>query len=57
MTTIDSLLSSTGRAAPRRTPGALRGRIKIREGFDELPPDIASAFGIEPRPSGLANPD
>jgi hypothetical protein len=41
---------------PPRTPGALKGRIKIHEGFDELPPDIAAAFGIEPGRSGLANP-
>jgi hypothetical protein len=25
----------------------LRGRIKIHEGFDELPPDIAVVFGME----------
>lgn len=30
---------------PRR-PGALRGKIKIAADFDELPDDIASAFGI-----------
>ena len=35
-------------AAAKRTPGALKGRIVIREGFDELPSDIADAFGIEP---------
>ncbi|MDY6839493.1 MAG: type II toxin-antitoxin system prevent-host-death family antitoxin [Thermodesulfobacteriota bacterium] len=29
---------------PRR-PGALRGKIKIGEGFDDLPQDIAKAFG------------
>lgn len=40
------MASSTGQAAPRRTPGALKGRIKIHEGFDELPADIAAAFGI-----------
>lgn len=35
-------------AAARRTPGALKGRIRIHDGFDELPADIAKAFGIEP---------
>jgi antitoxin (DNA-binding transcriptional repressor) of toxin-antitoxin stability system len=35
-------------AATRRVPGALKGRIKIHEGFDELPLDIAAAFDIEP---------
>jgi hypothetical protein len=49
--------SLTGRPPPRRTPGALEGQIKIHEGFDEMPPDIAAAFGIEPERAGLANPD
>ncbi|HEX2688490.1 MAG TPA: hypothetical protein VHN14_17790 [Kofleriaceae bacterium] len=31
----------------RRMAGALKGQIEIREGFDELPPDIAAVFGIE----------
>jgi len=31
---------------PRR-PGALRGKIKIGDDFDELPMDIAKAFGME----------
>lgn len=30
---------------PRR-PGALRGKIKIGDNFDELPRDIAKAFGM-----------
>jgi antitoxin (DNA-binding transcriptional repressor) of toxin-antitoxin stability system len=30
---------------PRR-PGALRGKIKIGKDFDELPEDIAEAFGV-----------
>ncbi len=30
---------------PRR-PGALRGKIKIADDFDELPEDIAKAFGM-----------
>ncbi|MFW5801173.1 MAG: type II toxin-antitoxin system Phd/YefM family antitoxin [Spirochaeta sp.] len=32
--------------APRR-PGALRGSIKIEDDFEELPEDIAKAFGVE----------
>ena len=31
----------------QRRPGALRGKIKIAEDFNELPRDIAKAFGIE----------
>jgi len=31
---------------PRR-PGALRGKIKISDAFDELPQDIAEAFGMD----------
>jgi len=31
---------------PRR-PGALRGKIKIADDFDELPDDIARAFGMK----------
>ncbi len=33
---------------PRR-PGALRGKIRIAEDFDELPTDIAEAFGMVDR--------
>ena len=34
-------------AQPRvRRPGALRGRIWIAHDFDELPADIAEAFGV-----------
>jgi len=29
----------------KRKPGALRGKIKIAPDFDELPDDIAEAFG------------
>lgn len=29
-----------------RSPGALAGRIHIAEDFDELPPDLAAAFGM-----------
>lgn len=44
---VAKLVRYTG-AAARRTPGALKGRIKIHEDFDELPPDIAAAFEMEP---------
>ncbi|HAX44945.1 MAG TPA: hypothetical protein DCY80_20590 [Solibacterales bacterium] len=37
---LDSLSS-----APRRQPGALAGRIRIAPDFDQLPVDIAAAFG------------
>jgi prevent-host-death family protein len=29
-----------------RKPGALRGKIRIADDFDELPEDIANAFGM-----------
>ena len=29
-----------------RQPGALKGKIKIADDFDELPEDIAGAFGM-----------
>ena len=29
-----------------RHPGALRGKIKISDDFDELPEDVAEAFGM-----------
>jgi prevent-host-death family protein len=32
--------------APKRKPGSMRGRIKMRDDFDEWPPDIARALGI-----------
>ena len=34
------------RSQEKRQPGALRGKIKIADDFDELPEDIAEAFGI-----------
>jgi prevent-host-death family protein len=33
------------RSREERRPGALRGKIHIAEDFDELPADIAEAFG------------
>lgn len=44
---VAKLVRYTG-AAATRVPGALRGRIAIHDDFDELPPDIAAAFGAEP---------
>lgn len=35
------------RKVEQRRPGALKGKIKIAEDFDELPDDIAEAFGIK----------
>ena len=32
-----------------RTPGRLRGQIRIADDFDELPPDIAEAMGVAER--------
>lgn len=32
-----------------RKPGALKGKIKIEDDFDELPADVAKAFGMEER--------
>jgi len=34
--------------ATKRMPGALKGRITIHDGSDELPPDLAAAFGVKP---------
>lgn len=44
---VARLVRYTG-AATKRVPGALKGRIKIHGDFDELPSDLAAAFGIEP---------
>lgn len=30
----------------RRHPGLLRGKIRMAADFDELPPDMAAAFGM-----------
>ena len=35
------------RSEEQRKPGALKGKIKIADDFDELPDDIAEAFGIK----------
>ena len=34
------------RSEETRRPGALRGKIKIARDFDELPEDVAKAFGM-----------
>ena len=34
------------RSEETRKPGALTGKIKIAEDFDELPDDIAETFGM-----------
>ncbi len=34
------------RRAKRRKPGAWKGKVWIAPDFDELPPDIAEAFGV-----------
>jgi prevent-host-death family protein len=34
------------RSEKPRKPGALKGKIKIGDDFDELPKDIAKAFGM-----------
>ena len=34
------------RSEKSRRPGVLRGQIRIAEDFDELPEDIAGAFGL-----------
>jgi prevent-host-death family protein len=35
------------RSDENRIPGALKGKIKIAEDFDELPDNIAEAFGLK----------
>ena len=40
------LIAYNGANAARK-PGALRGKIRIAADFDELPADIAKAFGIK----------
>jgi antitoxin (DNA-binding transcriptional repressor) of toxin-antitoxin stability system len=44
---VAKLIRYTG-VATKRVPGALKGRITIHDGFDELPADIAAAFGVDP---------
>ena len=42
---VARLVPYSGAAGPRR-PGSLKGKIQIREDFDELPDEIAQAFGL-----------
>ena len=35
------------RSEQSRSPGALKGKIKIADDFDKLPDDIAEAFGMK----------
>jgi len=35
------------RSEEQRRPGALRGQIKIADDFNDLPEDIAEAFGMK----------
>ena len=39
------ILSAYHRPKVTRKPGALRGKIRLAEDFDDLPSDIAEAFG------------
>jgi prevent-host-death family protein len=34
------------RSTEPRRPGALKGKVRIAKDFDELPDDIAEAFGV-----------
>ncbi len=45
---VAKLVRYQRRAEPRR-PGALKGKIKIAKDFDDLPADIAEAFGMTNR--------
>jgi len=42
---VAKLVRYKGAGEPRQ-PGALRGMIRIAQDFDELPEDIARAFGM-----------
>lgn len=43
---IAKIIRFVGPAHPR-TPGRLKGQIKLSEDFDTLPADIAEAFGCQ----------
>ena len=44
---VARIVAITGGEGPvRRVPGRMRGRIQMREDFDEWPSDIAQALGI-----------
>ena len=40
-----AILTAYHKPKKTRKPGALRGQIRISKDFDDLPDDIASAFG------------
>lgn len=42
-----AILEPYRRDSRKRMPGRLRGQIRISADFDEIPPDIAEAFGME----------
>ena len=44
---VARLVRFTGPATPR-LPGALKGKVRISADFDELPDDLAAAFGVRP---------
>ena len=46
---VAKIVKYNGASAPR-TPGALRGKIRIADDFDSLPGDMAAAFGMEEPP-------
>jgi len=43
-----AILSAYAPTMKERIPGALRGKIQIADDFDQLPREIADAFGVEP---------
>ena len=43
---VAKLVRYEGNEAPR-TPGALRGQIRIADDFDDLPGDLRTAFGMD----------
>ena len=42
---IAKIVAYTPPAKPR-TPGRLKGRIEIKPGFDEIPPEFVEALGL-----------
>jgi len=42
-----AILEPYSRENRAREPGRLRGKIEIADDFDELPPDIAEALGMQ----------
>lgn len=41
-----AVLGKYGGKNVQRTPGALKGQIRIADDFDELPNDLSEAFGM-----------